>query len=885
MAIVGNIAASLKSGDWKWTTLSRWLPHRQLFHNGIIRSKGNALTALIEYHGPNLPVDENTDLAVLVGSIASQVGDFGRENAWTINAMCHVFPYAGYLQPERHIGDPVYVKRVGGAPGYLDAVRAERFEGRLFSCRTYIALTYRPGGDAASKLEKAFTSSVVHKSDMWKKHLSKFEDRVKRAASAIHEIMSSYKGWARICSAEEVRSAMIFEIEGRHGVYAYDSRKRFMHTHKLWDKRLRWGQQVTLDGLPFRHVRTVGIIDHPEMHFPEMMARLRGLGFPFKISQRCRIFDKNVLKGTYRKTMKEYDDAKLSIFGHMKAMLSKGGKASVKPDAMADAEADLAEVDIRSQARAKCGGHLTTSLVTWGDTHEEANERAEALFIALESLGFYPTIEHANSFFAYLGSFPGEIDRNTRGDMFPEQFFAMRIPLTAPWTGDNSSPGLWGGPCLFQAVTCGSVPFRFDNFDNAGGGGAVAMWGRNGSGKSTLARIIAAHWLARHANGIVIDFDVQSEKSASRVAAMACGGSVIAVNNTRLQPLRDIDDADIKQQAISIIRSMLDVQGFHYTADAGEAIVKAIDLMIDLPKEHRTMSMFRAQCEDRAVKAAVTDYCDGGAYGYLMDGQADPFSLSSWTVIDLSLLISENTVKPQTLPILSTVLYRVNRLMDGETPSMMIVDEPRLAATALGHIQFIEWLAQNRKRRCVTWMCWHNSDEEMQASGLEEALRTQCDVQMFAAGGHVAESGTRAWMSRFGVTDLHAEEMKHASPHDWLVMKDKKAQLISPAIGKEELALFGINSKEATKAAEALYQAVGPDVFWVKWLERMGINDAQDVLGRWLHDGNPWYAGGGNGTDINAIWNDSERWGSDKRNLRRWEAGNRDNAADTVCVG
>lgn len=856
LSYVRSAYHALKSGDWRWTLLTKKLTHRHVFRDGVVRLKGNGLMAIIQYVGPNLPKTENPDLAVLVGTIASQIGDFGRENAWTINSMCHVYPYKGYLQPELHIADSVPVPRTGGAPGYIDAVRAKRFEGELFVTDTYLALTYRPGKDMATKLEKVFYSSTANKSEIWRKHLRDFKEKVSQVAAALDDLLSHYRGWARICSADEVRSAMIFESEGRRAFYRFDDSQYATPVHKLWEKRLWWKKQVALDGVPFRHVRSVGVIDHPEYHYPEMMRELKGMGFPFKISQRARIFDRNVLKGNYRKALSTYSDASYSTFQHIARWWTPGGKKALEPDAFSDEERNLAENDVRGQAEAKCGTHITSTLVTWGDTAEEADERAKALLIALTNLGFYATIEHANSFFAYLGSFPGEIERNKRGDMFPEKYFAMRLPVTHPWLGDNKSNSPWGGPCLFQAVTHGAMPFRFDNYDNEGGGGAISFWGRNGTGKSTIARILAAHWLARHPNGAIIDYDIQSEKSTSRIAAWACGGTVVSVNKTRLQPLRHIDTPDGRSDAIAIIRSMLEVQGFAYTAEASETIAKALDLMASLPREQRTMSMFRVQAAASPdVMAAVSDYCQGGTYGHIMDGDEDPFELSPWTVIDLGILSGrDGDTKRQSLPVLSTVLYRTARLMDGERPTFMIIDEPRIAASALGHNQFIEWLAQNRKRRCVTVMCWHNSDNEMRLTGLEAALHTQCDAMLFACGMHVVEDGTREWMKRLGVTDDMAEEMKFHSHREWMFVKRRDSQIINFAIGKEELALFGVNSKEATHAAEGLYAQVGAEKFWIEWLKRSGFHDAEKVVRDWVGDDgfgnrNRW----GESPDIHAV--------------------------------
>lgn len=833
------------------TLLSDWLPYRGLSDDGVVRLAGNGLMAVVEYRGPNFPITPNYEMLHISDSVARRIGDHGKQDGWTINPIFHNFEFDGYLKPEPHMSSACEVSRVGGDIGYIDAVRERRFRGKLYENRTYIAVSYRPDAAFAEKLENIVKKNVRNEYDNWVKYLNRFKDEVATTAAYLHDLMETGGGWARLCTSDEILSMYSFEIDGLKAniTFPSDSTSTLIRQHV--DARIVWGSDLYIDGRPKNYIRCVGIKGLPEFHDPEMLTRLRTLGFNFKLSQRFNIIDVNTLNTRMKKKLRLIEDSKHGILNNFMGFFTPGGKNALKADSMAEERAEAAERDIKGEAFARCGGYLTTTAVTWGCTQDEADDKANTIRKEMHAIGFKSGVEDANEFMSYIGSFPGVLGRNKRNDLLTEKFCAYKIPLSSPYTGPAKSGSQFGGPALMQCVTQGSMPFRFDMFSRTNGGGHTVLFGQNGSGKSTIARILGKQFLARFKPMFpetgVIDFDIDSEKSSSVVACLASGGSYLSMKHglMAMQPLRDIEDGEARLQATFILRSIVEVQGFAYTARIGESIENCLNLLVTLPKHLRTMSMLRAQADVSELRQAVSDYCSDGPFGSFMDGDSDAFELSPWTLFEFGDIITKDA---RTKPIISSVLFRTQRALDGRTPHLMIIDEAKVLCMALGYEQLVRWLAECRKKLGVVMLCFHEIDTETTRSGITDVLMTQCDNKIFFPRGDARDPKVREWMDRFGVDENRANDLATATGRQILIVQGQKKEMVDLVLGKEELALCGVNGAENNQRAIELWKEVGPDRFWIEHLKTRGIHNAEQMAEEWAY----------------GSVNNSDRWANDR---------------------
>jgi type IV secretion system protein VirB4 len=605
-----------------------WLPYRTLFADGILRLKGNGLMAFIEYRGPDLDDVLNEELLVLAERLGGHLGQFGRQMGWTLNAEVRVVPAAGYRKapawltgeegdepPRTAAGVAEDPAKALDAPAYLDDLRRRRFAGRLYEQRTFLCVAMRPGSGLAKALERYLKSGSDTIAERWGPYLEDFRDFARTFTATLDALFAPGGGWARRLDGSGVLRYLSFAIDGQEAerlVFPADAESEALH--RLIDRRLLIGRHVRLDGLRPRPVRSIGILGLPDWHRPELLAELSRLGFPLRVCQRFRVINPHVLQGAYRKQLKLAADQRHGIGARVLAVFRPGGTAALEPDAVGMARFLVAQEETGGIAFAASGGALTTTAVTWGEDDALADARAEALIEAFDAAGFKSVGEGVNAPAAYFSSFPGTIERNRRRDTLTEGFLVRRMRLTAPWTGPHRSAGPFGGPPLVQAMTNGCAPFRFDPYVSEAGHFAVIS--RTRGGKSTLLCFLGQQWLALHPEGRVVFLDVDADKSASVVSALAAGGVFMSFRSggLALQPLLHADDPDVRMELGPWLRDLVSVQGYAHTPAVGAAIDEALALIATEAPERRTMSALRSLASIPELRRSLWPAAGGGEF-------------------------------------------------------------------------------------------------------------------------------------------------------------------------------------------------------------------------------------------------------------------------------
>lgn len=811
--------------------LSELLPYKTLIRDGTVRLDGNGLMAMIEYRGVDHERTPNNDLLMLSNKVAAYIANFGRQNGWCVNHDTCLVPASPYLSGPSWTGGEVFDITHEGAPGFIDKVRGERFEGQLSDERTFFSITMRPPKAKSESLERIIKKGLPIRGSEWVSYLEDFSKAVDALVAGLQRAFAPH-GWARRLDASDVLRYMAFAALGVPvESLRFPSGVRSWPFHKLFDRVLLLGRQVRIDGEPIRHVRTIGVAGAPSHHTPEMMALLSQVGHPVRISQRFTVKPADVVHNYYRQGMKEMGDEELSIWGHM-MKLTPSMQGFVKPDAINMAKTISATDEAVQTALIKSGGTLTTTVAvyswSWNDAQARADKIAELM---TNELGFYAKVEGvgwlSNAGSAYAASFPGVIDRNRRGDTLPTDFIARRVRVTAPWTGPNKSGGPWGGPVIAQATTEGNIPFRFDPF--SGGWGHGRVMAPNGSGKSTWLMLLGMQWKARFPKGSVRVIDANSNESTSIVPALCCGGKVMSMSSdsVQMQPLRNIDNPDIMAAKIGWIRSITDAQGIPYTDALGEAIKTAMYLLRSERPERRTMTRLY-KLAPSALRSAIAAYSGDGPYAHFVDGCGNPFLNSPWTTIELGRFAK--STDPMDRPIVEALLWEIENSIDGVNPSLTIIDEGKATVGVMGEKRAVLWHAEMRKKRCVVYSCWHFVDDDMQT--LMRALDEQTAYTLFFPNKNAMKEGSRKWMSPLGVTETMARQIAHAEKGQIAIIGGGHARMTDWVLGKEELAICGVNGKENNARALALYEEVGPERFWIEWLKEEGIDVDEEKDGQ-----------------------------------------------------
>ena len=257
--------------------------------------------------------------------------------------------------------------------------------------------------------------------------------------------------------------------------------------------------------------------------------------------------------------------------------------------------------------------------------HAIAAEKLRLVEKVIQGRDFTAMPETINAVDAWLGSLPGHAYANVRQPPVSTLNLAHMIPLSAVWAGPERDEHV-GAPPLLYGKTEGSTPFRFSL--HVGDVGHTLVVGPTGAGKSVLLALMALQF-RRYENAQVFAFDFGG---SIRAAALAMGGDWHDLGggltkgsdaSVSLQPLARIQDTYERAWAADWIVAILMREGIPITPEVKEHIWTALTSLASAPVEERTITGLAVLLQSNDIKQALRPYCVGGAYGRLLDAEAE----------------------------------------------------------------------------------------------------------------------------------------------------------------------------------------------------------------------------------------------------------------------
>jgi type IV secretory pathway VirB4 component len=297
-----------------------------------------------------------------------------------------------------------------------------------------------------------------------------------------------------------------------------------MDLERVWvaGSLLRWPK------LGEHYLRCVGVKRYPRVSHPGMFEILDELTVPYRACLRW-------LPLSRQQAISETRKAGGGYWSH-KEEGTRVNKAAVN---LADQAASFQQAIEENEVS---GGGQTQVVVTWGETFDEATERAKVIERTLNTVGCVAKLETLNTLSAWLGTLPGEDKRNVRKPLMQSRNLSHMGPWHAQSRGAKENRHLHGAP-LMQVTARGQTPYGFDTY--ADDVGHAFIVGPNGSGKSFCLNSMAIAWRQYPGNHVRI-FD--KDKSA-QVPTYAVGGQWYDLGEEIAQLAasgQHLDDADTR---------------------------------------------------------------------------------------------------------------------------------------------------------------------------------------------------------------------------------------------------------------------------------------------------------------------------------------------------
>ena len=783
--------------------LADHLPWAALIAPGVVLNKDGSFTRGLRFRGPDLASSSEAELMSVRARLNNALKRLG--SGWCL----HV--------DARRRGAEAYPKSdfAVAAAWLVDAERRSLFETSEPAWETdyRAALTWLPPADQTRRIERLLFDGADPARRDWRNALDAFERETAQIldllTDALPEVSSlddaALLTWLHDC------------VSPRRVALTPPSTPMFLDAW-LADAPLLGGVAPTLDGQALKVISVRGL---PASSRPGLLDGLGALPFPYRWSARWIGLDKADAELELVKLRKRWFAKRKGVGVLLREAITREEVPLLDTDAAAKTdECDGALEALGSDACAY--GYLTTTITVVAPDSDRAAEQARAVEATLNAQGFVARTEDLNAVEAWLGSLPGEPYADVRRPLVSTLNLADLLPVSAVWAGPTADAHLQGPP-LAVARTTGSTPFRLAL--HVGDVGHAMVVGPTGSGKSALLAFLALQWF-RYPGARVVAFD---KGRSARAAALAAGGRWHALQpggDFTLQPLARIHDEAERAWAAEWLADAVRLAGLEPTPPIREEIWSALGALAQAPVGQRTLTVFTALVQHKAVAAALEPLTLKGPHGALVDGVAPEDEAGA--VFECFELESLMATPSAVAPVLAALFHEIERGFDGR-PTLLILDEAWLF---LGETAFAarirEWLKTLRKKGVAVVFATQSLDDVVRSS-IASALIESCPTQIFLPNPRALEPASADLYRLFGLNRRQLELIAWATPkRTYYLRQPDGRRLFDLKLTGAGLALCGAGSADDQALIDRVVAALDPtdprpDRFAREFLKSKGV--------------------------------------------------------------
>lgn len=798
--------------------LADFLPWAALCAEGVVLNKDGSFQRTAKFRGPDLESSVPAELVAVTHRLNNAFRRMG--SGWAIFVEAQRKPSAHY--PDSRFPDP--------ASALVDLERKADFEGQSafggdspgtphFVSAYYLTMLWLPPAEDAARAESWLYEGRAENGADPKDHLTAFIDRSDRVLNLIESFMPE----CRWLTDAEVLTYLHSAVSTRDQNVRVPETPAYLDA-LLADEPLVGGLEPMLGS---NHLRILTITGFPTATTPGILDDLNRLAFPYRWSSRAILMDKTDATKLLTKIRRQWFAKRKSIAAILKEVMTNEASALVDTDAdnkAADADLALQELgaDMAGQA------FVTATITVWDADPRLADEKLRLVEKLIQGRDFTCMSESLNAVDAWLGSLPGHVYANLRQPPINTLNLAHMIPLSAVWAGPERDDH-FDAPPLLYGKTEGATPFRLSL--HVGDVGHTLVVGPTGAGKSVLLALMALQF--RRYNGAqVFTFDFGG---SIRAACLAMGGDwhdlggsigAEAESSVTLQPLARIDDTAERAWAADWLIGILAREGITITPEVREHLWTALTSLASAPGNERTITGLAVLLQSRDLKQALKPFCVGGAYGRLLDAEAEQLGIASVQAFETEGLIGSGAAPA----VLAYLFHRIEDRLDGR-PTLLIIDEGWLALDDEGFAgQLREWLKTLRKKNASVIFATQ-SLSDIDGSAIAPAIIESCQTRLLLPNERAVEPQITAIYRRFGLNDRQIEILARATPkRDYYCQSRRGNRLFELGLSEVAMALCAASSKTDQSDMARLLADDGSDSFLDAWLRHRGADWAADLI-------------------------------------------------------
>jgi type IV secretion system protein TrbE len=195
------------------------------------------------------------------------------------------------------------------------------------------------------------------------------------------------------------------------------------------------------------------------------------------------------------------------------------------------------------------------------------------------------------------------------------------------------------------------------------------------------------------------------------------------------------------------------------TPDVKEYIWTALTSLASAPVGEPTVTGFAVLLQSNDLKQALRPYCVGGAYGRLLDAEAEYLGSATVQAFETEGLIGTGAASA----VLAYLFHRIEDRLNGSS-TLIIIDEGWLALDDEGFAgQLREWLKTLRKKNASVVFATQ-SLSDIDGSPIVPTIIESCQTRLMLPNERAIEPQITAIYRRFGLNDRQIEIIARAAP-------------------------------------------------------------------------------------------------------------------------
>lgn len=789
--------------------LADHLPWAALVAPGVVLNKDGSFTAGFRFRGPDLDSASDQELLAVRARLNNALKRLG--SGWCL-----------HVEARRRPADPYPPGDFDVAAAWLvDAERRSHFETSdpAFETDYRASLTWLPPADDTRRTERWLFDGAAPADRDWRTALDAFD----RERAQITDLIGDALPEVRALDDAALLTWLHDCVSPRPVALRLPDTPMFLDAW-LADTALLGGVSPTLGGQVLKVVSVRGL---PAATRPGLLDALGALPFAYRWSARWIGLDKADAEVELVRLRKRWFAKRKGVGALLREAITKEEAPLLDTDAAV--KTDECDGALEALGADVCAyGYLTTTVTILSADPVEAAERARAVEAILNAQGFVARVEDLNAVEAWLGSLPGEPYADVRRPLVSTLNLADLLPVSAVWAGPSHDPQLQAP--LTVARTSGSTPFRLAL--HVGDVGHAMVVGPTGAGKSALLSFLALQWL-RYARARVVVFDKGRSARAATLAADGRWHPLEPGGVFTLQPLARVDDDGERAWASEWLAEAARSAGLEPSPPLREEIWAALGALAQAPVAQRTLTVFTALVQDKALAAALEPLTLKGPHGALIDGVAPPQgTLAAFECFELERLMATPSA---VAPVLAALFHEVERGFDGR-PTLLILDEAWLflAETAFA-ARIREWLKTLRKKGVAVVFATQSLDDVVRST-IASALIESCPTQIFLPNPRALEPASADLYRMFGLNRRQLELIAWATPkRTYYLRQPEGRRLFDLKLSGAGLALCGAASPEDQLLIDAVLAGLDPadtrpDRFVRAFLKAKGVQHVDTVF-------------------------------------------------------